>query len=82
MGDMIFEKTEVEILQEQLSVLKCENERIKKQNISLQQDLKQVIEAHNRAIEIINKFIERGDNAKTDRTRNTGSKTSVKRKKL
>lgn len=30
MGDMIFEKTEVEILQEQLSVLKCENERIKK----------------------------------------------------
>ena len=82
MGDMMIEKTEVEMLQEQLSVLKSENERIKIQNVSLQKDLNNVIEAHNRAIEIINKFIERGDNAKTDRARRTGSKTSVKRKKL
>jgi len=82
MCDKIVENKQVEILKLQLKVLSQENERIKAQNISLQQDLSKVIEAHNRAIDIINKYIERGENASVDRTRKPGSKFSHKRKKL
>lgn len=59
MGDMIIEDKQVEILKLQLKALSQENERIKAQNISLQQDLGKVIEAHNRAIGIINEYIEK-----------------------
>lgn len=82
MGDMIVGQSEEEHLREQLTILKKEHERVLVQNVSLQQDLNNVIKAHNRAIEMINRYIEGSYNARTDRTRKPGLKPSVKRKKL
>lgn len=82
MGDMIIERSEEECLREQLLALKKEHGRLLAQNISLQQDLNNVIKAHNRAIKIIDRYIERNRYARTDRTRKSGIKASAKRKKL
>lgn len=82
MGDMIIGQSEEEQLREQLTTLKKEHERVLAQNVSLQQDLGNVIKAHNRAIEMINRYIEGSYDARTDRTRKPGLKPSVKRKKL
>lgn len=82
MGDMIIGETLEEQLKNELISVKQENERIKRQNISLQQDLNKVIRAHNRAISIIDAFVEGGDNVKAYAKRETSFKPAAKRKKL
>ncbi len=73
---------ENEKLRDEIQRVRQENKRIIEQNISLQKDLNNVIEAHKRAIEVINRLVEENFNAKADTKRRTNSEISFEREKL
>ncbi len=55
-----------EILQDELQRVKQENERLVKQNQSLQQDCKMIAICYLNALKVVDKMIEKGYYAKVD----------------